>query len=388
MVRRLTSFALVAVACAGGCAASRVGHVPPKAALAEKATPSRDIGQIVDRHNQNAELVTSLEASPSVTARRGGGGRGNMVFERDHNFRFVVEGGMSGKHYADMGSNDEEFWFWADDKQDRHVYVSRYDAMTKPGGTELAFQPDWIIEALGLRVIPDDEVRQIRVVNNDAKKPGTDLWYHSRKTLRGEPVDKVTLVSRNTGEVLEHRFYAPGIKTPVATATPLSTTEATLADNAGARVQLPKQIHLRLDPADAKQSPMEMDLVLSGVKVNAPIEHARRDELFAVPQIAGSPIKRLDEPSERAELGGAATTGRGAGRTETRQSSPAPPAGEGVRLGAPSPIGVDGAYLRRSDAMPFASPDLGGDGGAVLGVPVPTAPENPAERLSRRDPIH
>src|SRR3954470_10557112 len=124
MVRCLASIALVGAACAGlgGCAASRVGRTP-QAGLnnVRPAANSPAVADLVERHNRNARLVSSLEAAPSVSAKSrlsgGGGGRGNMVFERDHNFRFVVEGGIGSKHYADIGSNDDEFWFWADDKQ-------------------------------------------------------------------------------------------------------------------------------------------------------------------------------------------------------------------------------------------------------------------------------
>jgi hypothetical protein len=179
------------------------------------------VTEFVSRHNQNAELVTTVQASPAVSGKfgmRSAGTRSNMAFERPHNFRFVVQSGM-GKKEADIGSNDDQFWFWANDKNDQDVYVCRYDSAANPvGRVEIPFQPDWIVEALGVREIPEEEARTIKVTNGP--RANTLTWTHSRKTLRREDVKKVTIVDRTTGQILEHQFFLPGMKTPIATASP------------------------------------------------------------------------------------------------------------------------------------------------------------------------
>ncbi len=389
MWSRRETLALMAAlaATSGGCAASRTGHqsLPPQ--VAERAAPSPVIATIVEKSNRNAELVQTLKAMPSVSARTsriGAGARGNLIFERDHNFRFIVESGYSGKHEADIGSNDDEFWFWANDKKDHNVYVCRYDTASAPGGAELAFQPDWIIEALGLRVIPEAEQRQIQIVSN-GQKPGTVAWNHTRRTLRGETEKKVTILDQN-GTILEHRFYTPESKYPVAIASPAGTIEVPLSDDANRKVRLPKKIHLKLAASDPKQPPIEMDLVLgSDVKVNAPVTEEMRAELFTVPNDPHNPITRLDDNSSRGRVpaGGSAWN-----RTETRRSIAPPAAGRSIELGEPSPIGTDGAYLRRTDPMPL-SPDLGGAAQegpeAQVGAPNTQPPETAAERISRAE---
>lgn len=221
MVRRPVLLAVVAAGLAGGCATGRVGPFSSKSDVAADR-PAPGIAAVVESHNQNAEKVTSLEATPAVTGkmgRFGGSLRGNLVFEKPRNFRFVATPTMSSKPEADFGSNDEEFWVWMNDRNpaDRAVYVCRYDAETT-GTAELPFQPEWVVEALGFRPISPAEERQIRVRPGD--RPGTVVWVHNRTTSSGEPVQKATLLDARTGQVLRHEFYMPGGKTPVATVTP------------------------------------------------------------------------------------------------------------------------------------------------------------------------
>ena len=388
-VRRLASSAVLLTAVSGGCAASRVGHYSQPPALAER--PQLDspvVAETVARHNRNALQIESLSAAPIVSGKfgmRGAGLRGNMVFERPQNFRFVVESGYAAKREADIGSNDDEFWFWANDKNDKNVYVCRYDsAITATGDKQLAFQPDWIVEALGLREIPEAEAKQIKVTAGP--RPNTVTWTHRRVTAGGEAVKKVSIVDRS-GQIVEHQFFIPGMKGPIATASSTGTKEVPLADDPNRLARVPQKIHLRLAPEDPRATPIEMDLSLNDLKINAAIPQERRAALFVVPKIDGSAISRLGEPADPANRRASANRTRG----EVRQSSPAPEAGSGsgATLGAPSPVGTDDAFLRKSDPMPL-SPDLGRRGEDVepqrlVGVPRPQAPENPAERMTRSE---
>ena len=380
-VRRLASFALIAAASAsaGGCAASRVGNMPAPGMMADRAPLAPSIADSVLRHNRNAELVQSVEATPTVAlrSRMSGSTSGKMVFERPHNFRFVVKrNSLSTGPLADLGSNDDEFWFWASDKEDRNVYVARYDAPPNPGGSSLAFQPDWIIEALGLREIPDEEVRQIKT-SPGTPGSGNVIWTHTRTTLQGEPIKKITVLDRN-GQIVQHQFFMPGLATPVAIASPSGSMNVVLAEQPSRTVRMPEKIKLRILPADPKGAPLEMELALNDVKLNQPIDQARRDDLFSLPQIEGSTITRLNEPDPRAALSPDARQPR------TRQSLNTPPAGAGVELGAPSPVGTDGAFFQKRDPMPIEA-DLAA--GAVVGTPVPRPVEPAPLRSANRNDI-
>lgn len=391
-VRRLALSAAL-VASAGGCAASRGARLSRPDAIAQAPLPAPAVAEVVARHNQNAAMVNSLFVAPVISAkfsRMAGGLSGNMVFERPHNFRLVVKGGS--KKMADLGSNDDEFWFWGDDRKDNgNVYVCRYDAASTASTQQLPFQPDWIVEALGLREIPADEVPKIEVKAGPSNRPGTVAWVHTRPTARGDVAKKMTIIDRNTGAIVEHRFYLPGSATPIAVATPSGSTDAPLADEPGRTVRLPAKIHLSLASPDPRDSGLEMDLVLKDPKVNEPIEGNDRTALFSVPAIAGTQPFRLD--GSDADGAASATAPRARPRRDTRQSA-APPesgpgSGSGASLGDPAPLGVDDAHLRRSDPMPL-EPDLGrggADRGGVVGMPVPQPPENPAERMSRRESI-
>ena len=54
-------------------------------------------------------------------------------------------------------------YFWIKDKTQALYYCKYEDADANPQA--LAFQPDWIKEAMGLRVIPEDEASQITVTS-------------------------------------------------------------------------------------------------------------------------------------------------------------------------------------------------------------------------------
>ena len=109
MSRRKKSLALMAaLAASGGCAAGRSAQQPRPQALADQAAPAVAGGgqgrgmaqpQRGDGHEPPGQPVG---LGPDLADRGGAGG--DLVFERDHNFRFMVKSGLSSKSEADIGS--------------------------------------------------------------------------------------------------------------------------------------------------------------------------------------------------------------------------------------------------------------------------------------------
>ena len=87
-----------------------------------------DVETFIAEHNRNAESIQSLEAKPSIKvaspARHQVPVDGRMALERPRNFRLELS--SLGTTKADIGSNDDEFWFWVSNRDDPSIYWCKY----------------------------------------------------------------------------------------------------------------------------------------------------------------------------------------------------------------------------------------------------------------------
>lgn len=127
---------------------------------------------------------------------------GQVAVESPRNFRMRVTS-VAGDE-ADFGSNPEQFWFWMRRNEPRHVYSCRHNDMDRAAQRlPLPFQPDWLIEVLG--VIPLNE-SQFNVDNTDARTYTVTL-SSEQISPRGEPVKRLLLVDAQHGVVLGHSLF-------------------------------------------------------------------------------------------------------------------------------------------------------------------------------------
>ena len=126
-IARSIMLAIAATLGASGCRAWSPGSLAPTPRpLAERTF---DMDEFVAEHNRNADRIQTLEAKPSI----GVAGRcmkaradGRLALERPRNFKLEL---MSmGAVKADIGSNDEEFWFWVHNDEER-IYWCNYDEL-------------------------------------------------------------------------------------------------------------------------------------------------------------------------------------------------------------------------------------------------------------------
>lgn len=381
MVARHAWLALFATVACAGCHAGgfRAPTTRPEPiALKPQAPEAREV---VARWNANARRVASLEAHPSITVASGATRavvKGDMALERPRNFRLTLARPFTGTEEADLGSNEAEFWFWSSqNNRERAIYVCEYDAS---GATPLAvaMQPDWIVEAMGLREIEAAEAAGIT-----SKVEGTNLLLTSRRRdSRGSVILKETLVEAATGRIKEHRLVAfdpKGRRVPLATASiskvqqirPEATAEG---EEVESPVYLPRSIRLVWH-----EQKFQMDVQLDEVKVNPQFDETQRAMLFTEPK---------KKNYARRNLAGNASL---AGNTTIRETRPAPPTRSGstapgrVRLDDPIPIGVDGASPAEADPRPLEEGDLPPLSSTrstaaplsktIIGARVPTAPE-------------
>ena len=185
--------------------------------------PAFDIDQFVAQHNENAARIQSLEARPSIGVKIGpngeggnGGADGRLALERPRSFKLELSHGLRSTNIADIGSNDEKFWFWFANKKDKSVYFCNYDDLSS---TSLAvtYQPDWIVEAMGLKPITSREAAQIKV--HPGTQPGTSELLFPPTRSGGQTYSRVMIVSDRTLRVQEFRIKDADGKTAIALAT-------------------------------------------------------------------------------------------------------------------------------------------------------------------------
>jgi hypothetical protein len=371
-VLRAISLGLMAVcvSAASGCRTAGVGDLTrPEPAL---AAGSANVAAILAEHNRNAERIQVIRAKPDLTAtiRENGKGdtraplSGRLALEQPRNFKLLLYHSASLKPMGDIGSNDNEYWFWINEKTQKTIYYCNYeDAEANPQA--VAFQPDWIKEAMGLRVIPEDEASQITVKPGE---PGTLVLIHQPHKAGGKAYTRVTILDKTNHQILEHRLLSADQKTLLARAEVpegyQSVIDSSATEGGAATVLIPKRLRLHW-----VQEGLELDVALRDVQVNNPLSQSKREQLFIEPQLGkGYARKNLAElPVGTAD----------AGPTTIRETRPIPPSG-GVRLREPMPIdGADAGRDTRSTPIAF-----GGEGTAipslaeeVIGARFPAAAE-------------
>jgi hypothetical protein len=366
-VLRLATLALLAVCATSGCRTAGVDELarpgPPLAAS------TANIPAILAEHNRNAERIQVVRAMPVLTATYKDRDRlnrdvalsGKMAMEQPRNFKLELHH-PSGK-VGDLGSNETEYWFWINppNKTQRALYYCNYDE-GEANAQAVVFQPDWIKEAMGLRVIPEEEAADITVTAGDA---GKLVLTHRPHKSSGKTFTRVTILDRATHQILEHRLLGSDQKTILARAeVPEGYKAWPVSDSSGGNetVLIPNRLKLFW-----MQEGLQLDVVFRDVRINEPIK--TRDALFVEPVLTKgfARINLAERPPGTAA----------SGSTTIRETRPVPPSG--VRLRQPTALEGSEAARNGLRSSPLA---LSGEGSiapslteGVVGARYPAAVE-------------
>jgi hypothetical protein len=217
------------------------------------------------------------------------------------------------------------------------------------------YQPDWIIEAMGLKPISRSEADRIQVQRGPDRETTALVFPATRN--RTEDYTRVLIVSNRERRIKQLRIHAAAQpKALIAQAEPSQyknyPTQPEETDATQGTCYLPERLLL-----DWKRDQLKLDVTLRDVALNQ-FDAARGALLFVEPELDGYKRRNL------AELG----RGTRQQRTSTRQTMP-PPA-EGVKLGHPAPMSDEELVV----------PNLGRAEGrqpSSIPPPVPTVPPLP-----------
>ena len=385
MVRRRWIAGSLLLLVGPGC---HLGHREP-AATAPRPEPlvsqvDAQAAKFIAQHNRNAAQIRSMEAkdlSVTVNGRRMTGGlKGSMAMERDRNF--TLDLAAIGHAKANIGSNDQEFWFWVDD-EDNALWTCDYRDLDSCG-LAATFQPDWIMEAMGLRPFSEREAKTL--VAKPGPLPGSIVLTQQRPDARGQGYTKETTVNKD-GQITEHKLFDAATKQLLAEAKirdwnrtsfldgdggdeAASPEGAVGASAASGSVVLPENFRLSWTK---EKIALEISIKPKSLVINPTFSEERRLALFSEPKIAGATKRNLAmfDPATSQASGTAPAAG-----SRVIETRPMPPTG-GVRIGDPEPSPLDSgkASRRAIDPIPLG-PDLGSTSAqpaGVVGAPYPTA---------------
>lgn len=268
---RQTALALILVTLASAGCASGPFSRGPATSMPPPMTAVPRTDQLIAHLNQNAQGVQSVQYTDvRVQAKQGlksFGVNAMLHYQKPKNFRLVAEALSSTQ--ADIGSNENEFWFWF--KQDNQpLYRCSYEDLPRVRNLQLPIHPDWVAEGLCLQELGRADEYQMRQV-------GQTLELTSQATSpQGQPMQKVTVVAMsgpNTGKIIRHQLRSlQGQEVWSA-----EIREYHNPQRAGGHV-VPRKVTLR-----SSAEKMEIDFTLEGPRVNM-LQVGRAGDLFAVPR--------------------------------------------------------------------------------------------------------
>jgi hypothetical protein len=157
-------------------------------------TGSAEHGGLMSWQARNVEFIMSPIPVPVP---------GEIIAEAPRNFRLRVYNPIGGGDELDVGSNSEEFWLWQKQMNPPYLLTARHEDM--PIALQhfrIPFQPDWIMQVMGVIPIDGGEYELHHVPD----QPYVELAANGHSP-DGKPVRRVIRVSTRTGYVTEHALW-------------------------------------------------------------------------------------------------------------------------------------------------------------------------------------
>jgi hypothetical protein len=264
----------ILLAVGAGCESTRWNWLKPPTPAQEPPVRAAagggngpDSTALVRYLNDNAGRVRSLkidDMSIDISIENQSFGvMGRILAESPRNFRMKAT--ALGKDEVDLGSNGQEFWFWAarNPEPHRHQFFCSYKDLTE-GRVKmmpLPIQPEWVMETLGLGPYGPADKYQL-----DTSDRRTLRLIERTRSPQGQPVRKVIVMNRDpvkvpTPQVTDYQLIDETSGHEVCSA----HISMTKLDHVTGAV-LPYKMELRV-PAQK----MKMVLKMDGMSINAPI---------------------------------------------------------------------------------------------------------------------
>lgn len=237
-----------------------------------RVPPHATAEELVTYLNQNVDKLQGWRASRVSLRANGIRLSADIAVEKSRHLRIVVNS-VAGNE-LDLGCNDDVFWFWAKRSPDRAVMYASHEELDLVRDTlQIPFEPDMLMEALGVAAIP---------LEGTTLEPGgnrTSRLISNHVLANGKTIRKVITVDTCHGRVLEHSVW----------------------DASGRRIAHATFSNHRLDPESGvilahhiqlewPQAEVSLAMDLGHVEVN-PV--GMPEQIWQMPSMPGYPVKNL-----------------------------------------------------------------------------------------------
>jgi hypothetical protein len=275
----LSSSAVLLLAFVAGCANTRFGFLNRDRDVDRAQTgapPSKEA--VVAYLNENAGLLQTIRSDElDITVYDGivpFSLRGKMMTQKPRGFR--MSGDALGNRVVDLGSNDNEFWWWISKANPPDQFFCNYKDLSE-GRVQFVpfpFQPEWIMETLGLGPYGPAEKYQYEVAADTLR------LIEKTTSAQGKAVRKVIVMSRRREKAdLGHPQVTQFLLVDDATGQEICSAHISQVQvNAANGAVVPRKLELRW-PAMKVRLAMKLD----ATTVNGQLPHTA----FERPQMAG-----------------------------------------------------------------------------------------------------
>ena len=298
--RRRFSFRLYPVAfviCLLGTGCNLFGpkaadKTPKTQAPAPTAHGTPTAQELIGYLNRQADMMQSLETrdlmidvqSPSGSVTLDSGA---LVVQKPRSLKMV--GRKLGMQQVVVGSNEDRFWFWVKPDPSDALFHCSYTDYEKGVDMPFPFQPEWVVEALGMSPIGTSPGARV-------EEDKTTFRLIEDTTVQGQPAKKVTVFYKGEAQgdrpqVISRTVYDASNRV-IFTAETVKVNRVAVKGPNSTPLVVPERIDLKWP---GQKTALSIDL--GRAKVNTPIGR----EAFQMPQLGSKQIDlgRGDRPTGR-----------------------------------------------------------------------------------------
>ncbi|QVL34684.1 hypothetical protein KIH39_12475 [Telmatocola sphagniphila] len=246
----------------------------PKGGLTSRnnqETPTAEVlVKYLSRQSSQIQMLDYRDISMEVTAqgRRAPSIEGYLVCEKARNFRLA--GKVFGAQQVDLGSNNEQFWYWVKQSPEPHIFYCNYTDFERGVRLPFPFQPEWVLDVLGMGEVspPENYTLEVR---------GNHYELTEKTQSQGQPISKVTIINRYTASAPVPQIVGKELR---------DSRNQLIAKATIKRVQLDRQTNLVVPKVVVLEYPAQqisMTLTLDNVTVNGKLSPQESARLFRRP---------------------------------------------------------------------------------------------------------